>query len=261
MRILIFMVALFLMGYAAGGTISPKTSDDKHIKYGEKHECVLKVKCYLMKEGVKYHYIASCVLIKPTIILTAAHVISESNKSVVIYNDKEIEVDLSLYPSQFDEDEKAGKISPNDIAIGHLSEPIKIEYYPKLYVASNELNQICSISGFGNSGTHDVGCFRVDGKKRAGSNIISSITDGMLECSLLDKPNTELEFLIANGDSGGGLFISNQLAGINSSIYTSHKDKKLNSDYNDRSLHTRISLHKQWIDKMINILESTIDEE
>jgi hypothetical protein len=140
-----------------------------------------------------------------------------------------------------------------------LTKPIEISYYPELYENQDELNKICSISGFGNSGTHDIGCSRVDGKKRAGSNRISSVTDGMLECSLLDRPNTELEFLIANGDSGGGLFIANRLAGINSSIYTSHKDKKLNSDYNDRSLHTRISTHKNWIDRMTKIIETTMD--
>jgi hypothetical protein len=253
------MVAILLNQCAIGGTILPKVDDTKYTNYGEKHECVLKIKCYVLKDGVKYHYIASCVLIKPTIILTAAHVISESNKSVIIHENEEIEIDLSLYPSSFDEDEKSNKISPNDIAIGHLIKPITISYYPELYENQDELNKICSISGFGNSGTHDIGCFRVDGKKRAGSNRISSVTDGMLECSLLDRPNTELEFLIANGDSGGGLFIANRLAGINSSIYTSHKDKKLNSDYNDRSLHTRISTHKNWIDRIIKIIETTMD--
>lgn len=253
------MVALSYAVYANAGTISPKANDEKHIKYGEDHKCVLKIKCYVNKDTSKYYYFASCVLVKPTIIITAAHVVSDSDRTVIVYENNEIEIDLVLYPNSFDEDEKIGKVSPNDIAIGHLTQPIKIAYYPELYKGKDELGKICSISGFGNTGTHDVGCFRVDGNKRAGSNIVHAINDDLLECSLTDNPITQMEFLIAHGDSGGGLFIDNKLAGINSSIYTTHKDKKLNSDYKDLSLHTRISSHIDWLNKMINIVETTMD--
>jgi len=75
----------------------------------------------------------------------------------------------------------------------------------------------------------------------------------LLVCSLKGGKKTALEFLIANGDSGGGLFIDKKLAGINSCVMAD--DKSLNSNYNDWSGHTRVSLHKPWIDKMIKILE------
>jgi hypothetical protein len=94
-----------------------------------------------------------------------------------------------------------------------------------------------------------------DGKKRAGSNYIDELFCGMLVCSLQSKPHTSLEFLIAQGDSGGGLFIDQKLAGINSSVMT-HKGGTLNSDIQDQSCHTRISLHKPWIDFVISELES-----
>ena len=61
--------------------------------------------------------------------------------------------------------------------------------------------------------------------------------------------HTELEFCAANGDSGGGLFIDNKLAGINSMVLAA--DKKTNSDYGDECTHTRISSYKSWIDSLI----------
>jgi hypothetical protein len=60
---------------------------------------------------------------------------------------------------------------------------------------------------------------------------------------------TELEFLIASGDSGGGLFIDNKLAGINSCVMA--VDKKPDSTYNDESGHTRISKFIGWIKENI----------
>ena len=61
---------------------------------------------------------------------------------------------------------------------------------------------------------------------------------------------TELEFLISHGDSGGGLFIDGQLAGINSSVLS--KDGKTDSNYGDESCHTRISRYKDWLDDVMN---------
>jgi hypothetical protein len=56
---------------------------------------------------------------------------------------------------------------------------------------------------------------------------------------------TSLEFLIASGDSGGGLFIDGKLAGINSCIMAVNGSPK--SDYRTESGHTRISINLDWI--------------
>jgi hypothetical protein len=82
----------------------------------------------------------------------------------------------------------------------------------------------------------------------------------MLVTSVRDGKKTSLEFLISHGDSGGGLFINNQLAGIHSGIMTEDKDKNLNSDYKDFAAHTRISLHKAWIESMIEKLEKLAED-
>ena len=76
----------------------------------------------------------------------------------------------------------------------------------------------------------------------------------MLLCTPSSKINkTELEFMIAPGDSGGGLFIDNKLAGIHSCIMAEgHKAK---SDYRTESGHTRISDHVDWINNTMLILK------
>jgi len=76
-------------------------------------------------------------------------------------------------------------------------------------------------------------------------NKIDYISDSLLMCSPSIMSKTELEFLIASGDSGGGLFIDNKLAGINSCVMA--VDKKPDSTYNDESGHTRVSKFLGWI--------------
>ena len=107
------------------------------------------------------------------------------------------------------------------------------------------------MAGLGFTGTFNTGIERADGKKRAGSNFIDRIERKILICSPSKRNEkiTELEYLIGSGDSGGGLFISNKLAGINSCVISS--DKKTDSSYGDRSGHTRISVFKDWIIKTI----------
>ena len=83
----------------------------------------------------------------------------------------------------------------------------------------------------------------------------------MIVCSVQGtQSQTSLEFLIGHGDSGGGLFI-NKKFWIHSCIYTG--DGKLDSSYKDYSAHTRVSIHKKWIDLIVNDYEKilqTIEE-
>ena len=107
------------------------------------------------------------------------------------------------------------------------------------------MNKICCIVGYGITGTGRSGGIKWDGKRRAGSNKITNIYKNMLMCDMsLEKP-TQLEFCMASGDSGGGLFIDKKLAGINSCVF--HDDPKLIGKYNDDSGHIRIS-NKECLD-------------
>jgi len=89
-----------------------------------------------------------------------------------------------------------------------------------------------------------------DSKKRAGSNFIDRIEKDLLICSPSkrnDKNFTSLEFLIASGDSGGGLFIDTKLAGIHFCVMVTGKNPQ--SKYGEESGHTRISNFIEWINE------------
>jgi hypothetical protein len=257
MRYLILSLAILLglSGCLHAGTIDPTVKDSKYIEYGSKHECVVPIRgIYSEEKGKKIGFFGSAVIIRPRIIITAAHVVGEGKDAHIILNDKKIHLLFGLLPKKY-EKEKMGTF---DIAIGYLQEDAVIDFYPELYDKDDEIGKICSISGYGMTGNHRYGAKVHDGKKRAGSNVIKELFNGMLVCSLLDKPHTSLEFMIANGDSGGGLFIDKKLAGINSCIMT-HKGGMLNSDIQDESCHTRISTHKPWLDIIIKELEKIDD--
>lgn len=247
------MTICFGLSVCSAGTIDPKVPDSKYVEYGKKHECVVQICGEYPKQsidGSKVCFLASSVIIKPRIVLTAAHVVEEAENMYIKLRDEEIKISTAIILKAYDKT----KFGPFDLAICHLEKDAFIDFYPELYGKDDEVGKVCSISGFGMTGNYRYGAKVHDGKKRAGSNIVDEICSGMLSCSVNKKPYTELEFLIANGDSGGGLFIDQKLAGINSTIMT-HKGGTLNSDLQDQSCHTRISLHKPWIDFIIEELE------
>ena len=253
MRHLVLSVAILLglLGFVHAGTIDPTVEDSKYIEYGNQHECVVPIQgIYSEEEGKKISFFGSAVIIRPRIVLTAAHVVGEGKDAHITLNNKRIDLLFSMNLKKYDKD----KMGPFDISIGYLKENAKIDFYPELYDKDDEIGKVCSISGYGMTGNHRYGAKVHDGKKRAGSNIVKELFNGMLVCSLQDRPYTSLEFMIANGDSGGGLFIDQKLAGINSCIMT-HKGGRLNSDIQDESCHTRISIHKPWLDIIIKKLE------
>lgn len=245
------VILLGLLRFAHAGTIDPSVPDSKYLDYGKQHECVVSIQgIQSEEEGKKIGFFGSAIVIKPRIILTAAHVLSSSKDAYITLNGKKIELLFGLHLKKYNEE----VMGPFDIALGYLKEDAVIDFYPELYSKNDELGKICSVAGYGQTGNHKYGAKIHDGKKRAGSNRINGFFNGMMVCSLKDSPKTSLEFMISNGDSGGGLFIDQKLAGIHSSIMT-HKGGTLNSDIYDESCHTRISVHKPWLDVVIKELE------
>lgn len=232
---------LFLETNSFAGTIDPNIPDVKYLEYGQQFKCIVEIMGSYEESGQLFS--ASCVAIDPHWVLTAAHVV-KGNRFVFIYNQdlkKMSIIDEVIIHNSFDDKEYGF----GDIALCYISSDIGLEFYPDLYEDSDEVNKVCSISGYGKTGTFLTGMDRGDGKRRAGSNKIDRIENDLLICSpsLLDK--TSLEFLICSGDSGGGLFIDGKLAGINSCVTAI--DKRPNSTYNDDAGHTRVSKFIDWI--------------
>lgn len=234
------------------GTIDPKQPDSKYVEYGQKHECVVKLLGH-MNDAKNTPYVASCVMISPYYALTAAHVVSGTITQHIIHNGIPHTCLITAIHSDF----KANQIGYNDIAILRLNQPIKLDFYPELYSEKNEVQKICSISGFGHTGKLSTGYNRDkdDGKKRAGSNIVHSLDKHLLICSSTDQ-STNMEFIICPGDSGGGLFIDRKLAGINSCVFAD--DGRTNSDYGDNSGHTRVSIFADWIKESVEKIEEMV---
>jgi hypothetical protein len=252
MKYLILLLSV-LCCVANAGTIDKNVPDHKYVEYGDKHPSVVKIEGNYDNEKSTYFY-ASAVIIKPRWFLTAAHVIKGSKNCRIVVGEKTIAADFVAHHALYQEN-VFGKY---DIGIGHLEEDADISFYPEPYTKNDEIGKICSMAGYGITGTYQSTERKIDDLKRAGSNIIGSIDRDLLICSLKDMPKTGLEFLICHGDSGGGLFIDKKLAGINSCVFS--EDKKLDSNIDDWSGHTRISIFVDWVKTAMDAIEKEIAE-
>jgi|694.fasta_scaffold142110_2 hypothetical protein len=236
---------LLLNTIAMAGTIDPKAKDLDHVNYGNEYECV--VVLHGTTED-NQRYTASAVLIKPNWILTAGHIVSHHSDHHILYKNQKININKIILPNNFD----SNKFGQKDLAICRLESNVDLKKYPELYDTDDEIDKIAGLAGFGNTGTFSSGANIHDGLKRGGSNIIDKIEDDLLVCSVLRPPHTKMEFLIAIGDSGGGLFINQKLAGIHSGIWNYGNNSKPKSTYSTHSGHTRISIFREWILKNID---------
>lgn len=224
------------------GTIDPQVPDNKYIEYADAFKYIYRI-CGTYNDDKLF--CASAVAIDPHFILTAAHVVKNSKECSISRGDKKYKVTDIVTHKDFE----SNKFGHADIAIGYIEEDLGLDFYPSLYEDTDEASKVCSISGFGLTGSFITGAIKSDKQQRAGSNVIEYIDRDLLICDVTSKRRTELEFLIACGDSGGGLFIGNKLAGINSCVLA--EDKKTDSNYGDESGHTRISKFVPWIKAII----------
>lgn len=240
-RILVLMLSIITTLDSIAGTRDPYIPDQKYIQYGQKFIFVGKL---CGKYENDNQFCASAVAIDNHHILTAAHVVDNSKSCFVYFNEKEFCLSKVIIHEDFEE----SPFGTADIAIGYCSESFGLSKYPELYDTNDEIGKECSISGYGLTGTFKTGIKHSDNHRRAGLNHIDSISVNMLICNAsrnIDSNKTSLEFIIGSGDSGGGLFISNKLAGINSCVMSSNRAP--NSVYDDESGHTRVSHFIKWI--------------
>jgi hypothetical protein len=246
LKCILFLV--ILNNSVLAGTTLPSKPDQAYLDYAKKgFECVVPISGLYSSEEDKeknHKFQASAVVISPHYFLTAAHVVKDAQQIEIKIKDKIIKSNKVFINENYEND----KFGFHDIAIGYCEEKIEIDFYPELYKEKDEENKIVSICGYGIHGNFSTGAVKSDGLKRAGSNKIARCERNVLVCVLNDQ-NTELEFLISTGDSGGGLFIGNKLAGINTFVMTD--DGRPNSDYGDECAHTRISLYTDWIEKIL----------
>jgi Trypsin len=132
-----------------------------------------------------------------------------------------------------------------------------------LFTGRNEDLQLGTYVGFGATGTGTTGFDGSFGTKRAGQNtiglgtrlgysnnvLVSDFDDPRLANSDPLSQPMNLEYNLAPGDSGGGLFIGGRLAGVNSFIASN--DGLTNADYGDFSAAVRVSSFTNWIQNVM----------
>lgn len=245
MRTWIAVIVAIVYGVCLGGTRDPSVSDKSHLDYGSDFHSVVKVegKCGC-GQGKEHMFAASGVAISREWVVTAAHVVKGNKDVFVKIGDKKFPADEVIVHEDFVE----SGIGHSDIALCRCSGDFGLDFYPGLYEDEDEVSKVVSVAGYGTSGSFSTGAVVSDSQRRAGSNIVARAERDVIVCVLSDR-KTKLEFLIAPGDSGGGLFIGNRLAGINSFVMA--EDGKTDSDYGDESAHTRVSKFAPWIRKKI----------
>ncbi len=245
-RLKLVAVSMVVVAIAAiAGTIDPRKDDERHREYGEKFKCVAKLVCRNAKTGNEQT--ASCVIVSPRFVITSAHVVDGCVDCFVLCDDGS-KHEIAEIVSHPDFGQKAR--SEGDLAVGKVEKPFSLDFYPPLHGLKDEPGRVASIAGYGMNGTFHTGAADFDGKKRAGSNVIDRAERDLLICSVGSHRRTELEFLISPGDSGGGLFLGNELAGINSFLMVEGRSPR--AKMGEESAHARISHYKEWIEGVLN---------
>lgn len=259
-RLLRYVVFAFATSAAFAGTIDPNTPDDKYIEFGKKFPCVVRLRAekYERKDEktIRIRQWGSAVIVRPHWILTAAHVAIDVENHCVIKDDNtEFPLTKVFVHSEFTED----NLGHFDIALGYSPKDFDLEFYCPLYTDNDELGKAVTIAGYGIQGTFLTGARLADEKKRAGHNRVEGIERTVLVCRPDRHPiKFPLEFIITPGDSGGGLFINNKLAGINSFLMAT--DGKPDGTYTDESAHIRVSAYTDWVNDTINMYEASLTQ-
>jgi hypothetical protein len=254
MRLFVSILILISATLSFAGTRDPHTPDERYIEFGKSFPWVVQITNSIdCKKCEKVHQqLASAVLIRPNWALTAAHVVKDTTENIIIVGEKKHPIAYKVWHRDFEE----AHAGFHDIALCYSPTDFGLKFYTPLYKKSDEVGRAITIAGWGASGTFITGAAFSDNKRRAGHNKIDTEENAVLICRPARPKKFPLEFMIAPGDSGGGMFIGNELAGINS--FLAAVDKNANGSYTDESAFTRISLYVDWVEREIAKYENAM---
>jgi S1-C subfamily serine protease len=230
---------IILCSSAIAGSLHESIEDEKYLEFGNKFDCVVQLEIYEKSPNIMS--LGSGVIINNNWILTSAHGLTNTNKVIAIIDNNRYQSTKIIPHKDFKAYE--GKY---DIALVKVPHIKNFDKFPTLNTDTDLLQRNVMIAGFGLvCRANDTSEQKYDGKRRAGSNTSIDLEDHMIICEMNSNDYSELEFLLNSGDSGGGLFLKGDLAGINSCIIAT--DGKADGSYGDKSGHTRVDLFLDWI--------------
>lgn len=246
---------------AEGGTIRHDRSDSSYTSLAASYAAVGKL--------TWGSYIGSATLVDENWILSAGHCLDAAGLSA---SDWTFDLTASgggvhVGAERFVYSGWTGELSDGtDIALLRLATPETTVAPATINTDTSEVGRTATHVGFGRTGTGLTGDIYSAGTKRAGNNVVDldgSLVGGYSDTILFedfDSPSEgdswsgsatplDLEYLIAPGDSGGGLFmdfgLGSVLAGVHSFIAS--LDGTTNADYGDISGSIKVSAYASWI--------------
>ncbi len=266
--------SLFCAGFASAGVIRHDVADASYLALGNDpdYDSVGRV-TYSVGSGS-----GSGVLIGQDWYLTAGHVVysnylnnTPGNVQFTVGGNTYVADQIVLHPGYVNNLSENG----NDLALVRLSSVVSNVTPASLYTSGGEIGQTATIVGFGRTGTGLTGATVGTNVKRAGTNVLDTTGDTFasgwssnVALSDFDYPGqpystwgsstpTALEYLVAEGDSGGGVFVdfgSGPVLAAISSFLLSNNDGVF-PGYGDGMGATRLSGHAAWIAETLAVPE------